>query len=174
MNNSDFVTVFSSSSYVAWWFPTFLGVGGVLLGAVLFLVEHWVSPLLLKSMRLKSPTQFKPLILGFAGVFFLVGSGTLLMTFGNFAWEFYVLSSGKAAYVEGIVQNFVPMPFQGHANESFTVNEVPFSYSDYQITGGFNNSSSHGGPVRAGMHVRIWYAGNRILKLEIEKDNLQK
>jgi hypothetical protein len=73
--------------------------------------------------------------------------------------------------VEGIVDSFHPMPYGGHDTERFTVDGVHFSYSDYIIDAGFNRTSSHGGPIRAGLRVRIHYSGDssraRILKLEV-------
>lgn len=74
---------------------------------------------------------------------------------------------GDFDVVEGIVENFDPMPYEGHKSETFTVNGVKFSYSDYRVTPGFNNTASHGGPIREGLSVRISYIGNTILKLEV-------
>lgn len=74
---------------------------------------------------------------------------------------------GDFDVVEGIVENFDPMPYQGHKSETFTVDGVKFSYSDFQVTSGFNNTASHGGPIREGLPVRISYKGNTILKLEV-------
>lgn len=77
--------------------------------------------------------------------------------------------------VEGSVENFTPMPYGGHAKESFYVNGAYFEYSDYEITGGFNNTASHGGPIKGnGQKVRISYYSKRnrsniILILETEK-----
>jgi hypothetical protein len=71
--------------------------------------------------------------------------------------------------VAGPVEDFRPAPAEGHQDETFTVNGVPFGYSDYVITGGFNQTQSHGGPIREGLAVRIHYIprGNVIVKLEI-------
>jgi hypothetical protein len=48
---------------------------------------------------------------------------------------------------------------------------VYFAYSDYVVTPGFNNTSSHGGPMREGLYVRIHYTGSvtgvAIVKLEV-------
>jgi hypothetical protein len=83
------------------------------------------------------------------------------------------LNSGTCVVVEGEVENFVPMPPEGHAVESFSVGGATFQYSDFQLDPGFRNSSSHGGPIRAGLYVRIHYlklpGGNRIAKLEIQQ-----
>ena len=80
-----------------------------------------------------------------------------------------------AKVVTGVVRDFVPMPATGHADEQFCVQDACFHYSDYEVTGGFNNTSSHGGPIREGLPVRITYVeyprerGNKIVKLEIER-----
>lgn len=79
--------------------------------------------------------------------------------------------SGNYQVVEGIISDFVPMPYEGHKSESFTVNGRRFEYSDFHITAGFNQSASHGGPIRAGQKVRIAYVGNAIIKLEIDQEH---
>lgn len=76
--------------------------------------------------------------------------------------------------VEGIIEHFHPMPHEGHEVESFTVNDVYFEYSDYMLVYGFNNTASHGGPLkRNGQQVRLSYiklhGENRILKIEIKE-----
>lgn len=78
------------------------------------------------------------------------------------------LRTGDFEIVEGPVANFKPMPYTGHSLEVFTVNNVTFRYSDYDISqGGFNNTASHGGPIHEGLHVRIAHRQGRILRLEI-------
>lgn len=79
------------------------------------------------------------------------------------------LRLGTASVVEGLIEDFVPMPYDGHAEEEISVKGVRFRYSDYHISSAFKNTSSHGGPLRAGLHVRIHYKGNAILRLEVEK-----
>ena len=76
------------------------------------------------------------------------------------------LRNHRYSVVEGRVTEFVPMPLTGHARESFVVGGRKFSYSDYILTGCFNNAASHGGPVRSGLLVRVSYTGNCILRLE--------
>ena len=79
--------------------------------------------------------------------------------------------NGGAEVAEGAVENFHPMPSSGHDTERFTVAGRQFAYSNYMVTGGFNNAASHGGPIRAGLPVRITYVpgqnGNVIVKLEL-------
>jgi hypothetical protein len=82
-----------------------------------------------------------------------------------------LVETGQVHVVEGLVENFHPMAQAGHDMERFTVQGENFAYSDYVITGGFNNASSHGGPMKSGLPVRITYvdgnAGRVIVKLEI-------
>ena len=66
--------------------------------------------------------------------------------------------SGEYEVVEGYIENFDPMPYEGHAEESFEINGVKFSYSDYRITFGYNNAKSHGGVIEGnGQHLKIGY-----------------
>jgi len=97
----------------------------------------------------------------------------MLMTFSP-AGVSDMYARARDAYVkrdysiaEGTVANFHPMPYSGHQNETFSVNGVEFSYSDYVLVPCFNNTASHGGPIRDGLRVRIAYSGNCILKLEV-------
>lgn len=81
------------------------------------------------------------------------------------------LHAGTGLTVEGLVEHFHPMPWSGHDTERFDVQGVPFAYSDYVINNGFNHTSSHGGPIREGLPVRITYLParphNLIIKLEV-------
>lgn len=63
------------------------------------------------------------------------------------------------------------MPAAGPANESFSVSDVPFRYSDSVLTRGFNNTACHGGPISADSYLRIYYdpANKVILRLEIQR-----
>jgi hypothetical protein len=88
------------------------------------------------------------------------------------------LASGATGLVEGTVDDFHPMPVGGHGAESFTVQGVRFSYAVSEVTGAFNTSWSHGGPIRPGRRVRIHYlqghegyllSENLILELEVAK-----
>jgi hypothetical protein len=60
--------------------------------------------------------------------------------------------------------------------ESFTVNGVRFEYSEYATTPGFHHTSLYGGPMKAGLQVRIHYTDlfgetvhPTILRLEIAR-----
>lgn len=79
------------------------------------------------------------------------------------------MKNGTYNEIEGIVENFDPMPFSGHKTESFTVNGVKFEYSDFLVSAGFNNTKSHGGPIDKGKYVRIRYYDGKILQLWVKE-----
>ncbi len=83
-------------------------------------------------------------------------------------------TSGRYQLIEGKIVDFHPMPVEGHSNESFTLNGVYFEYSDFQPMYSFNNSASHGGPIRfEGQQVRIGFitdkGKNLILRVDVKK-----
>ena len=86
-----------------------------------------------------------------------------------------LLEENNLKLVEGTIKEFDPMPYGGHKNESFLVNNIKFEYSDFnEEFYGFNNTKSHGGPIIGNdQKVRIKYFPrydkNYIFKLEIEK-----
>lgn len=75
------------------------------------------------------------------------------------------MQENQCRIVEGPVEHFVT----GEKGESFSVAGVDFKYSDYVITDGFNNTSSHDGPINSSSYVRICYDPKdyAILRLEI-------
>jgi hypothetical protein len=116
------------------------------------------------------------------GWFFVIfASGWTLFAFGE-AYSTYheyvhAYQTGQYSVVEGLVEDFHPMPYEGHQSECFRVNKEKFCYSDYEISPAFNQSASHGGPIRAGLPVRITYYEDdgfvgHILRLEIAADSL--
>ncbi len=76
----------------------------------------------------------------------------------------YLLASGTANVVEGVVTNFQP----GAKRERFEVGGVKFDSSPYEITSAYN---AFGGPFGNGSQVRIHYtqggAHAAILKFEL-------
>jgi len=120
-----------------------------------------------RSRLRKRAAWFAYFFLVFAGLWTVVAFAS---THGEYAKVRDALLRGRAEVVEGRVEDFSPMPYSGHATEHFTVCGVPFAYSDYVITAGFNQTSSHGGPVRAGSWVRITHVGSIIARLEIARD----
>ena len=83
---------------------------------------------------------------------------TLLLGIG------FILTNAKPALasmkntctiIEGKVKSFGTSP--DGITEIFTIQNRPFKYSKYNITGGLNRSSVRGGPIYEGMHARICY-----------------
>jgi hypothetical protein len=159
------------SGFKDWSFPAF-GLIFVGVGLLLFFGPTIITRLGVPSYNFPSVglTIFRYVYLGFA----------LVWTITAFAGTYSAylrhrdLAEGHAcALVEGEVKDFVPMPFTGHADESFSVSGVPFSYSDYKASDAFNNTSSHGGPIKPGSYVRICYdpSDHAILILEIRGFN---
>ncbi len=79
------------------------------------------------------------------------------------------LSFTAPSMIEGVVEQFKPMNYAGHDYEKFCISNTCFTYSDFTITGGFNNTSSHGGPIKQGLNVRVYYIENVIVKIELKE-----
>ena len=131
--------------------PVFLGIWGLVVG---------------RKSTVSRPVKILYLIFWVISFLFCAYSPT-----SDFLNLREALLTGKCSVVAGAVTDFVPMPGEGHKNESFKVQGTGFSYSDYSPQAGFNNSSSHGGPIKEGLKVRISYltenGENEIAKLEI-------
>jgi hypothetical protein len=161
----NYSTVFdvTQSGYRQWWFPS---VG------LIFIVVGLALPFLIRSGIFRRPPAwmegwFPAVFVGFA-IFWTLGS--LALTASDYFGLAADLRRGRCEVVEGAVEQFDPMPYTGHKDESFVVAGHHFHYSDYEVSAGFNQSTSHGGPIRDGLHVRIHCKGNEIAKLEIAEN----
>ena len=68
------------------------------------------------------------------------------------------LKTDEIYVVEGYVENYHPMPYEGHDTEHFEIDGIYFEYSDYTIMNGYNISASHGGVVtHNGQYLKIKY-----------------
>ena len=79
--------------------------------------------------------------------------------------------SGNYEIAEGYVENYVPMPKEGHALESFNVCDVYFEYSENSVTCGYSQTEPYGGVIRNGKYLKIGYVyhpsyGNIIVYIE--------
>jgi hypothetical protein len=160
----NYTTVFdvTQSGYRQWWFPAF-GLIPIVVGLAL--------PFLMRiGFFRRSPwmeSWFPALFVGFA-IFWTLGA--LALTASDYFRLAAGLRHGRCEVVEGVVEQFDPMPYAGHKHESFVVAGHRFDYSDYEVVAGFNQTTSHGGPIREGLHVRIHSKGNEIAKLEVASD----
>jgi hypothetical protein len=158
----SYTTVFdvTQSGYRQWWFPAF---------GLIFIVVGLALPFLIRVRLFRKPpawmeSWFPVVFVGFALLWTLVSLAGTASDYFGLARD---LRAGKCEVVEGLVEQFDPMPYEGHKDESFVVAGHRFHYSDYEVSAGFNQSASHGGPIREGSHVRIRCTGNRIARLEI-------
>ena len=118
---------------------------------------------------IESSTKQRVVMPIFSCIFASLWIGFGIMNYSNFANLRTDAANGSTEVVEGKVEQFVPMPYHGHAQETFIVNGRYFSYSDYDQTKGFNNTQSHGGPMKEGLQVRITHVDGSIVKLEVAK-----
>ena len=115
----------------------------------------------------------------FVKIFCGCGAGFILMisvlvafsTVAEYKAVVGAYENGEYEIVEGYVENFDPMPGECQKDESFEINGVKFSYSDYRITFGYNNAKSHGGVIDGnGQHLKIGYVvdngENKIVYIE--------
>lgn len=130
------------------WLPIFFGI---IFTGVGFL--GWKYPFLRRVFHIP------PIIVIVLGI--TIGIGAFLFQWSNRNSYERILEQQQALIVQGPIENFQPMPYAGHADETFTVQGVPFAYSDFGITPAFNNTSSHGGPLHGGLLVKIYYTNSR-------------
>jgi len=145
--------------------PVLFGIVALAFGVTFFILK---KPHSLKSFRWLVATSLCAI-----GVFFLCVPAPRLLHLDTNALSSF--QKGNYHVVEGQVTNFDPMPYDGHKNECFSVEEKLFCYSDYGAGPGFHNTASHGGPIRSGLQVRIAYMpvahrGNIILRLEVARE----
>ena len=105
--------------------------------------------------------------------------GILVASYISAAWSLKKHDASRAfrtsrcSVIEGPVLNFHPMPLEGHPLESFIIANETFSYSDYIVTPCFNKTSSHGGPIREGLLLRISFVDDCILRIELSAKGAQ-
>ena len=150
-------------------FPA-IGVLFVVISSVIYryrdrMPDHWRGPRTAIGRK-----RFAAVFLGFAVIWTVLATTVTLVTWRR---DRRAVASGALPVVEGPVEDFHPMPYGGHDTERFRVGDVHFAYSDYVYGQGFNHTSSHGGPIHEGLHVRIHYGGTpshaSILELEVEE-----
>ena len=144
------------------WSVVLPGLAGMAIGAVMFVSRKSVPGWWGRHPR--ATTVFTGFFLAFVCLLTVL---EVVSSYSDHSRLTEALRSGRASVAVGSVSNFKPMPAAGHAMERFCVSAACFEYSDFIITGAFNNTSSHGGPIREGLPVRVTYVGNSIVKLEV-------
>jgi hypothetical protein len=147
------------------WRVTAVCVALILSGAVLVAARKQFATWALWPMSFRKFAT--PFAVVYLAIVVIISAGIVRLSMQSHKELIGQLNSTNAKVVEGRVSQFVSSPYSGHADERFCVQGSCFSYSDYVLTGGFNRTSSHGGPIREGLPVRVTYFDNTILKLEI-------
>lgn len=157
-------TVFDveQSGYRQWPFALF---------GLIFVVAGFAMPALLRmGIMGKGPgwmQKWFPRIFVVGGI--LWTAGVLASTFVDYRKDVDALQNGRAQVVEGRVDHFSEIPTK---SESFNVNGVRFQYSDSLVIAGFNHTAFHGGPIREGLPVKIWYWHGQILRLQVKSSEV--
>ena len=155
----DYTVVFDvvQSGYRQWWFAaTGLFVTALILRD-LFVRRKILTKIQLNAFRIGLGLFLFWTLLAFGG------------TFGDYERLSSALRSGRCQVTEGSVTDFHPKPYNGGQNEWFVVNGERFKYTDNNVTAGFNQTASHGGPIRQGIQVRIHHVGDEIARLEVAR-----
>ncbi len=168
----DYTVVYDAANVAPdWWFPA-TGLAPIVSSLVVWRFRHrmpllWHGPF---ATSARWRTRFCLVCLGFS-IFWT--SFAAFSVFVPYVQAQRALRAGSARIVQGRVENFCPMPSNGHGTERFTVQGVHFAYSDAVVSPFFKNTRSHGGPIRPGLLVRIYYLGTNecasIVKLEIKR-----
>jgi hypothetical protein len=148
------------------WRPIMFGLAFVAVGALLVLAPNLMSRILRGGLQGNVRPLFGWIFLSFA---LLWTYASYSQTYPSYRRLLEATQSGRVQVVEGFVEKFHPMPKGGHDAEHFEVNGVTFGYSDYSNHGGFNNTASHGGPMREGLYARVAHVDRRIVRLEIRQ-----
>jgi len=153
--NYELVYDIRNAGYIGW---------GVTATALIAILTGIVVMVARKSLDRRGATIFTYLILGIVGIW---TAAAWISMHREYSIAASALEIGSAPVVQGHVSKFEPMPYVGHSKERFCVEDRCFSYSDFDPTVGFNNTTSHGGPIKAGIPVRVTFVGNTIVKLEV-------
>ena len=170
MGKPDLVVVFDIGEvgYKNWDFVSH-GAMFIFLSLALILIPSYfpkIRQLIDPSDRQRSVVKWLPRVML---AFSLLWTATAFAaTYAEYRSLLSAYETGSYDVVEGRVDDFVPMPRDRRPNESFSVNGVKFSYSDFHLSSGFNNTSSYGGAIAQGLYVRVYYIGGTIIRLETE------
>lgn len=149
------------------WSSAAFGLIFVAAGAVLVAFAVWRKTLPYSRWWSKRPTASRVFAFTYLSFAVVWTACAFRSSCHEYSTLITALKNGHVQVVQGLVTDFQPMPAAGHSMEQFCVSGACFKYSDYVVTSGFNNTSSHGGPIRQGLPVRVTYVGNSILKLEV-------
>ena len=136
-----------------------------------FLALAWGGPLLLRAYNRLPPGYLSPNGLGLRYLALVVAITAAVGSLGPYAKLRFRLARGEFATYEGIVTNFQPGAPSMREEESWTLS-MPggsryYHYGPLVMEGGFTRTAAVGGPVHAGMRVRVIDVDGRIARLEV-------
>lgn len=130
-----------------------------------------IGPMLVVAVVLvitgrKYPEGFRPRWLPTAVLVFalIAAVARILFPYIESARYARLLDAGAASVVEGRIEHFHSRPDCKY--EHFLVADHYFSYSKFEARGRFDQPAPCGGPLHAGMLVRIFYIGDDIVRIE--------
>ena len=93
------------------------------------------------------------------GVFcFLLFVSILVAHIGDYSEKKNAINNDQVLVVEGYVEKYHAMPFEGHDTEHFEINGVYFEYSNFELYNGYNRPACYGGVVTEnGQNLKIKY-----------------
>ena len=162
--NIPFQTIFDANAKGFELWPTLVS----LLWGVVFLAVA-------RSKNVRNRINTKVWAYSMAGIGFLFALIIFMLMYKSYQTILTAYRSGNFEVVEGTTKDFHPKEAFGGGYESFKVKDVPFFYSDYELSPGFNRTTRNGGPMKDGLPVRITYvydnesspARNVIVRLEV-------
>jgi len=151
----------TEAGYRYWWGPL-IGTAIAVIGVLRILLRRRHP-----GSRTSGWRRYEPEFMLVFGAF--AATSMFLVTYTQYRELVAALERREYVVVEGVVHDFVPGPLSEHPMESFEVAGHRYKYSNAMVQEGFNNTQSHGGPMREGLRVRIADVGGRIARLEIAK-----
>ena len=118
------------------------------------------APLSISNTNTKeiSPKIFKTTtrcIGGFCAVVFLISFALHISEYNAFK---DMLETDSVSTVQGYVENYSPLPWDGKGTENFEINGVYFAYSDADGRNGYKKTADRGGVItHNGQHLIIRY-----------------
>jgi len=156
MSQTDYQSVFEIGFRSFPWFTFLHPIPFIVIGVLLF-----------RFVKSKQTYQIAGILVAiFASIIFLLNTVSLVP---EFVRDRSAYRTGDSSMVEGVVENFYPAPALGPSKESFAVNGTMFSYYVGTATACFSNTPNHRGPIRPGLHVRIYYKNDCIQRVDVRR-----
>lgn len=160
-------TIFDAGQigYRQWWFPS-IGLAFVFVMAILVFGPEMVRSFPYLWLRRRVSLFINRVCFIFA---VLWTSFAFSSTYLEYLQASSALKSGKYSIAVGRITGFSPLLPDRTGEESFEVNGKHFSYSDHDITAGFNEAKRDGNPLKNDLPVRVLYVNDIILRIEIAR-----